>query len=66
MNDFNDDDYEIDTSSTIKLVASVSFDRQKRQFKYSDGLDLVFGKEQADLMKMKQGTRSQHAVTKFT
>lgn len=35
MKNFDVDALEIDTSNSIKLIASVSFDKQKRQFKYS-------------------------------
>ena len=37
-------------------MASVSFDRKKNAFKYSAGLENVFGKEIANQMKAKQGS----------
>ena len=50
MKDFDVDDLDIDTdanSHNIVCVASVSFDRQKRQFKYDGNHEEVFGKEAA-------------------
>ena len=43
---------DIDDGHTIGLVASVSFDRQKRQFKYEGDHEQVFGKEK--LAEMQQ------------
>ena len=43
-----------DSEKKIELVASVSFDRVKQQFKYSNGLKDVFGAEQAEKMMAKQ------------
>ena len=37
MEDFDIEALDIDTSHQIKCVASVSFDRQKNEFKFSDG-----------------------------
>lgn len=64
MKTFDVDLEDIDTSvnsHNIKMVASVSFDRQKRQFKYDGNHEEVFGKDVADQMKAKQGGASSHA-----
>ena len=39
------DAMEFDTGHSIELIASVSFDRKRKQFKYSEGLDQIFGAE---------------------
>lgn len=51
MQDFDMDAQDIDTSvnsHNIQMVASVSFDRQKRQFKYDGNHEEVFGKDVAN------------------
>ena len=68
MEDIDVDSMEIDTntsSHSIKMVASVSFDRQKRQFKYAGDHEGVFGKEVANQMKAKQGGAGAHAINRF-
>lgn len=53
MDDIDVDKMDIDTavnSHTIECVASVSFDRQKKQFKYTGDHAGVFGQETAQAM----------------
>ena len=64
MIDFDVDALEIDTSSTIKLVASVSFDKNKKQFKYSEGFKETFGAN-ADLMMQRQGNTQARAIQRW-
>ena len=54
MVDFDIDALEIDMSHNIKCVASVSYDRQKNEFKFSDGCQQEFGDNLAGMMQ-KQG-----------
>lgn len=58
MEDVNIEAMDIDTrvdSHNITCVASVSFDNQRKQFKYSGDHEKVFGKDQAAAMQVKQG-----------
>ena len=50
MVDFDIDALEIDMSHDIKCVASVSFDRQKNEFKFSDGCQQEFGDNLASMV----------------
>ena len=56
MEDVDIDKMEIDTntdSHSIQCVASVSYDRQKKQFKYAGDHAQVFGAEKAAEMQAK-------------
>ena len=54
MTDFDVDTLDIDMSHGIKCVASVSYDRMKNEFKFSDGCQQEFGDNLAGMMQ-KQG-----------
>ena len=64
MVDFNMDDLEIDMSHDIKCVASVSYDRQKNEFKFSDGCQQEFGDNLAGMVQ-RQGKTVTRAQQKF-
>ena len=68
MEDVDIDAMEIDTSvnsHNIECVASVSFDNQRKQFKYTGDHAKVFGKDQAAAMQAKQGGAVGAANRKF-
>jgi len=54
MEDFDIDSLEIDPTNNIVCVASVSFDRQRNEFKFSEGFKQQFGAN-SDAMMQKQG-----------
>ena len=68
MEDVDIDKMDIETntdSHSIQCVASVSYDRQKKQFKYAGDHAQVFGKEKAEEMQAKQGKAIGAADNRF-
>ena len=53
------DEMEVDTKHTIELVASVSFDKTKKQFNYDNFNPEVFGANKADYAGMISGQKQQ-------
>ena len=58
MVNFDVDALDIDMSHQIKCVASVSYDRQKNEFKFSDGCKQEFGTSLAGMMQRQGRTVS--------
>ena len=65
MDNFNLSSVEVESTHTIKMVASVSFDRNRKQFKYEGALASVFGKKRAEEMQARQGIATGYAQQKL-